>query len=195
MKKHEQYQSIRISDLSQTDVESFIEEEIFQLWNDFGQKVDVEQISHICRRLYGVLTTKYRSWYVGTIHAIFQSGLNGSFGVNHKVTVKTLFFWLNASQQQLTNIRADKAEEESERNKNWKPFIDSLETEFLVWATKNQICLNYVDPDHEPLVSKKVSPKIIELAQEYQQAKDMDLLIPFMHRIKDQSIEYNEKIN
>lgn len=192
MKKHEQFRATKISDVSKTDVHTFIEEEIFDLWNDFGQKLDNEQITHICTRLYEVLSTKYRSWHVGTIHAVFQSGLNGGYGTAHKITVKTLFQWLGAAQKQLANVKSMQAEAESERNRNRTIDIDSPETEFLIWATKNRICLTFVDPKHDPLKTKRVSPKIAAMVEEYQQAKEMDLLIPLKNRLKDKSLSYAE---
>lgn len=192
MKKHEQFRATKISDISKIDIQTFIEEEIFDLWNDFGQKLDKEQISHICKRLFDVLSTKYRSWHVGTIHAVFQTGLNGGYGPAHKITVKTLFQWLGAAQKQLSNIKASQAEAESERNRNQTIVIDSPETDFLIWATKERICLTFLDPKHDPMKTKRVSAKITEMADEYQEAKEMDLLTPFKIRLKEQSLRYAE---
>ena len=192
MKKHEQFRSTKLKDVSRADIHTFIEEEVFDLWNDFGQRLDNEQIEHICRRLYDVLSTKYLSWHIGTIHAVFQTGLNGGYGISHKITVKTLFSWLGSAQKQLINMKSMEAEDDSNRKSRVDFDPDDPTAQFIAWATSNWICLEFVDPDHVPMAAKKVSPKIQELVGEYIQAKEMGLLESFKNRLKDKSLNYAE---
>jgi len=81
---------------------------------------------------------------VGTIHAVFQSGLNGGYGTAHRITVKTLFQWLGAAQKQLANVKSMQAEAENKRNEiDISIKYDTPEIEFLSWATVNKIYFNF----------------------------------------------------
>ena len=189
---YKEIQEKRIDVLDRNTLNKWIEWEIISLANDYDQKIPNEILLHICTRLRDALTTKYKSWFVGTIHAVFQTGLNGGYGISHKISVKTLFYWLNAAQNNLANIKANAAEVES-KNKKRDIIPDSPETEFLIWATTNMICLDHIEPGYDPLRQKKVSSGIRQLSEEYQQAKEMNLLDPFKSRLKNERLNLIEQ--
>lgn len=185
-------QEKRIDVLDQLTINSWVEEEIQSLADDFNQRLEKDMGLHICRRLREVLTTKYKSWSVGTVHAVFQTGLSGGYGKYQKISVKVLFSWLSSAQNQLTHLKIVNAEAESNR-KNREIIQDSPETEFLIWATKNMICLDHIDPGYNPLKKKKVSPGIIKLSQEYHEAKEMDCLEALKNRLKNERLNLIEQ--
>lgn len=190
MKLSQQYQEVKLKDFAKQDLQDFIEEEVVSLWNDFGQKMDEEQLKHIGSRLYEVFTTKYRSWAAGTIHASFQAGLNGAYGSSYKIHVKTLFHWLASAQKQMSHIKSIQAEQESERNKNFAPKDNTIETEFIAWATGEMICLEYLDPTHDPMQTRRVSPKVTELAKQYQKVKNNETsLFNFRAKLRERNAE------
>jgi hypothetical protein len=181
-------QEKKIDILDQLTMDTWIEEEIISLANDFDQRLSDDMLLHICKRLREVLITKYKSWSVGSVHAIFQTGLSGGYGKYQRISVKALFNWLSSAQNQLTHLRCDNAEAESNR-KNREIINDSPETEFLIWASTNKICLDHINPGFNPLKEKKVSPGIRELSQEYHEAKQMACLKAFKKRL------INERLN
>jgi len=185
-------QEKKIDILDNQTLNSWIEDEIISLANDFDQRLSDEILLHICKRLKNILTTKYKSWYVGTIHAVFQTGLNGGYGISHKISVKTIFQWLGAAQNNMANLKADAAEAESQ-NKPKAIIPDSIETEFLIWASTNMLCLDHIDHGYDPLKEKKVSPGIRKLSEEYQMAKEMNLLDPLKNRLKNERLNLIEQ--
>lgn len=187
----EDYQEKSISALTNEILEMFVLEEITGLVNDFGQNMESDMYLHIKRRVSGVLNTKYKSWKVGMVHAAFQNGLSGAYGVFNKVTVKALLHFLNQAQKQLINYSATKAEEESDR-KNRETIVFNDSSEFLAWASGKMICLEYVHPEWEPIMERAVSPKIKELAGEYLKAKKDGLLKSFEKRLRNEALKYAE---
>jgi hypothetical protein len=193
--KYEDIKHMRISDLNEDDFKIWIMDELTDLMNDCGQKIDNDMLIHSVRRLRGVLFLgKYRSWYVGDVHATFQVGLSGAYGMFTKVTVKSLLQFLNQAQRQLTNKNVNKAEEESDRkNAAFSPRITFV-SDFIIWATTNQICLEYLNPGYNPMVERKVSKEVEAMADDYHTAKDLGVLHSFKNRIKNDSMAYFEKI-
>ena len=102
MYKNIQEKSIGV--LDQLTIDSWIEEEITSLANDFNQRLSDDILFHICKRLREILTTKYKSWSVGTVHAVFQTGLSGGYGKYQMISVKALFSWLSSAQNQMITI-------------------------------------------------------------------------------------------
>ena len=190
MSTYEKIQHLRISEISEIDLKVWMMDEIYGLANDCGQTIADDMVIHIYKRLNEKLLTAYRSWHAGTIHAAFQVGLTGGYGAFRKVTVQALFQFLKNAQTQMAAQKVAHAEAESERSKNSNIVADSIETEFLIWATTNRICLGHVDPEHNPLHTKRVSAKILMLADEFEQAKEMGLLSSFKNRL----IEEREKV-
>ena len=190
MYKNIQEKSIGV--LDQLTIDSWIEEEITSLANDFNQRLSDDILFHICKRLREILTTKYKSWSVGTVHAVFQTGLSGGYGKYQMISVKALFSWLSSAQNQMIHLKSANAEAESNR-KNRAVVPDSPETEFIMWATRNMICLDHIDPGYDPLKEKKVSPGVRALSQEYHEAKEMDCLDALKMRLKNERFNLIEE--
>lgn len=189
----ETYQSRKLCDVPETDLKQWVIAEVTDLANDFGQKIDNEMVLHISRRLLSAFKTKFRSWYVGEIHAAFQNGMAGAYGTVHKVTVKNLFAILRGAQNQMAGKKAAAAEEESDRNTaNFNTKNEPL-IEFITWATTNTICLEFAAPDWNPIKKQSVSPGVKALLPEYIKAKNSNTLQGFKRKLKDESTIYKEQ--
>lgn len=194
MDSYEKIKHLRVSELAESDLKVWMMDEITMLANDCGSSLPDDMVVHIYNRLKQKLTTTYRSWHIGTIHASFQTGLTGGYGVFRKVTVQALFHFLKMSQNQMAAQKAIAAEEESARSRRSEFATEDPIAEFLIWATKHRICLRYLDPEHDPLLTRRVSEKIVGISEEYHQAKEMDLLDTLRRRLKDESEVYAERM-
>jgi hypothetical protein len=94
MKLIDKISVIKMSDISHDDLKLWLIEEITDLCNDMGQKLDEDQKQHVPNRLFYILIEKYRNWEPGKIHSIFQKGIAGSYGRGIKITVALLLNWI-----------------------------------------------------------------------------------------------------
>jgi hypothetical protein len=94
MKRIDTISATKISDLSYDDIKYWLIEEIADLCNDMGQKLDDDQKQHIPTRMMLILVDKYRNWEPGKIHSIFQKGISGGYGKGMKITIALLLSWI-----------------------------------------------------------------------------------------------------
>lgn len=191
--KYEEIKHLRVSDLSETDRKIWVMDEITELTNDMGTSIDDEMLRHTSKRLLDKLNTAYRSWFVADVHAAFQQGLSGVYGSFRKVTVQAMFHFLKMAQNQMSNTKAMQAENESDF-KSRVTYVEGITSEFLAWASGKMICLEFLSPGYEPLKHRRVSPEVEEMAEEYRQAKEMNVLESFANRLRNQMEAYNEKM-
>lgn len=186
-------------DVSTTQINAWVEKEVTDLANDFGQNMADDMLKHTCQRLRDVLVTKYRRWYVGDVHAAFQTGLSGGYGAFHKVTIRALFHFLKSAQSQLTHNlvvqhEIDSATKQPDVRTN-DPRYNTAVCQLMSWASKNNIYLDFIDPawnDTKLEETKDVSPKIKELAGEFMEAKEMDLLNVLRTRLRNERTKFIE---
>ena len=189
---YEDIKATRIMEVSRLQIDSWVEHEVINLVNDFGQNMPDEMLKHTCTRLRDVLVTKYRRWYVGDVHAAFQTGLSGGYGAFHKVTIRSLFHFLKSAQSQLThNLVIQKEIDSATKTTDVRtndPRYNTAVCQLMSWATKNNINLDFIDPawtDEKMEQTKSVSPKIKELGAEFLEAKEMDLLHSLRTRLRN----------
>jgi hypothetical protein len=148
MKIIDQIFAIPFSTLDSERFNLWLTDEILQLGDDFGQRLDDEQGKHIARRMKEILSDKFRTWDAGTVHAIFQTGLSGSYGKVSKVTVHTLTGWLYSARQQMIQDNVtrphneDNTEYKSREHYSWT--ADQC-IPFIRWCMKNDIDVSHVD--------------------------------------------------
>lgn len=185
MKSYEERKHLRISDVSANDLNMWILDEIVSLSNDFGNKLDNDEILHIGRRLYEKLTTAYRSWYVADVHAAFQTGLSGAYGSFRKVTVIALFQFLKMAQNQMSSAKALQAENEKHTDVFDKDKYNTPVSEFLVWCRVTlDIDVNRLHPDYDPSVTRQISPVIAGLTNDYVNAKQRGRTVEFATELR-----------
>lgn len=102
MKNYERISEFRLSQLSQKEIQEWLNEEITSIALDFGQKLDLDQLRHIAIRLYETLITpKFRNWEPGKIHAVFQNGVTGQYGKASRVTFQLLISWIYSAERSM----------------------------------------------------------------------------------------------
>lgn len=186
----------KISDLPLSTVNTWIEKEVVDLVNDFGQNMPEQMLVHTCERLRDVLLKKYRSWAVGDVHAAFQTGLSGGYGSFMKVTVRALLHFLNQAQITLSGKMAHIKEAEARLNKqeykNTDPRYNTPDIQFISWLT--QVGL-YIDCNFwNPFVIFSTPEEVKRMAQEYVNIKtNQHELNLFKKRIKSTKIIENEQ--
>jgi hypothetical protein len=185
--KYEEIKATKISDLPELTVKKWIMDEISDLANDFGQKIDNETNIYIARRLYDVLTNRFRSWYVGDVHACFQTGLTGGYGKFSKVTVQTLLYFLKRAENNLI-VQSVYSQESKKYDDRIQGEAESRFGDFILWCTKNNIYADNVDPEWNVLETHLPSPKMVEICNEYHEAKEMDVLDSLKTRLKKQYV-------
>lgn len=96
----EQISDTKIRDIDSDRLHRWIAEEINTLANDYGQKLELDQVRHISSRLMGTFqSTKLKNWHPATIHNIFQLGITGQYGKATKVTYSILISWIWAHEK------------------------------------------------------------------------------------------------
>lgn len=90
----------KVRDVNFTLMNEWLSYEILSLADDFGQKLEKEQATHISYRMKDILYEKYKNWDIGEIHSIFQLGMSGVYGKYSKVTVQSLVSWLISADKQ-----------------------------------------------------------------------------------------------
>lgn len=180
------YETIKdqqITYLDRNQLNAWIETEVINLTNDFGQNMAPDLLVHTCKRLRDVLATKYKSWAVADVHAAFQLGMSGAYGVVHKVTVQRLFHWL----KEATKLRVTHAVINSERQPRTAPDVLKVNGSdygsFLCFLTKNKIWVADLVPGWD-FSKKEVPPKLRDLSIEFAEAKEMDMLPAFRMRLR-----------
>lgn len=185
---YDEIKHLKIYELNKERLCSWVEAEIIDLANDFGQNMDENMILHIGKRLRDTLLGSYRHWHVNEVHAIFQNGLSGGYGTFRKVTVQALLHFLKTAQNQTINNKSENTVE---------PKFDPQFTpvsEFLSWASCEMICLDYVDPEWDPVLEKRVSPLIAKKADDYHCAKRGKYLDSFRRKLKNEAQAAHKEI-
>lgn len=143
MKIIDQIFAIPFSTLDSERFNLWLTDEILQLGDDFGQRLDDEQGKHIARRMKEILSDKFRTWDAGTVHAIFQTGLSGSYGKVSKVTVHTLTGWLYSARQQMIqdNVTRPHNDEDTTAYKSREYYNRTADKclPFIRWCIENDI--------------------------------------------------------
>jgi hypothetical protein len=143
MKIIDQIFAIPFSTLDSERFNLWLTDEILQLGDDFGQRVDDAQGKHIAHRMKEILTDKFRTWDAGTVHAIFQNGIAGSYGKATKVTVHVLTGWLYSARQQMIqeNVTHPHNNEDNTEYKSREYYNRTAEKclPFIRWCIDNDI--------------------------------------------------------
>lgn len=165
---YEEIKHLKINEIDRIRLNAWVESEIVSLANDYDSKLDDVTLAHTCKRFRDVLVYQYGEWEAGTIHAVLQNGLSGVYGKFVKVNVQSLMIWLKAAQNQHISNMGLKSEREN-KDFQFSPVADTIESRFIIWATVNRISLHDLDPNHDPISTKQVSPVIIEKSKEFHQ--------------------------
>ena len=179
---YELIQDKKIESLQRNQLNEWIEMEVVNLANDFGQNMAADLVKHTCERLRGMLIAKYKSWAVGEVHAAFQMGVSGAYGTVHKITVQRLFSWLNSAQQQRAVRFAFKNETHIHISNDLPKVTGKDYGSFICWLTRNKIYIDDLVPGIK-IEKHTRNERLLALSKEFAEAKEMDLLPALKRRL------------
>lgn len=109
---------LKISDIGVTDLQDWILEKVNEISDDFGQKLDDNQLEYIPRRLYHFLREKFKNWPLGNVESIFKAGVCGKYGKTGKITVSVLLYWLTTEEKTSRGENVEKFNVQEITNEN-----------------------------------------------------------------------------
>jgi len=184
-KMYNRIKDLLIRDLPDSDLKVWIMDELIELINDLGQKVDDDILTHTAARFLEILKQSYGFWIVADVHSALKLGLTEKYGKFYKVSVKSLLQFMAGANRDRMNRYASQAEEENdEQRKDWH-YYQNRTANFIAWASSNMICLDFLNPDWNPVKEKQVCPEIVEMSKKWQEAKESNKLERFKIELKN----------
>ena len=126
------YRDSIVKQLAKVNCENWLLEEITNLYCDFGQRTDNDQLRYEANRLKEiVISPKYRNWTVSEVHFALQGMLSGTVDYK-KVTIKSVqsaldyAFRLRQDQNRRKNdneISDSFSDKSSKEADYWLPYI------------------------------------------------------------------------
>jgi hypothetical protein len=152
MKTLDEINTIKFTDLDADRFKNWLKDELFTLADDFGQKIDNEQMTHIAFRMKEILCDKFRTWDAGTVHNIFQLGIAGQYGKAMKITVHSLVGWLYSAKSQMIqdNIThpGDFEFGDTSKSREYYNKIADKCIPFIHWCQKNNINVSELSTEY-----------------------------------------------
>lgn len=139
----------KFKDLADEEIKNWIQEQVYNLADDYGQKLDNEQGRHIASRLlYTLKNTKLKNWEPETIYRIFQLGLTGQYGKTTRITYQVLISWLWTHERNTRSENKsypDTAEETEKSPGHYKKTGDKC-LPFILYCHSRDIDITGLDP-------------------------------------------------
>ena len=133
------YKEVKIRDIAKQDVVNLIKYKLSELITDYGQKVDIEDLTYLTKRTHQIISAKYQYFTWGDIETALDRGKVGQYktSVNpSRVTVQKIESWLFAFSEERSRNRVALHKNvipEFDRSKQAPPEYG----EALSWKIKN----------------------------------------------------------